>query len=153
MSEIIINNSIEIDATASAAWAVLGEGFGSWADWAPGIDKSTLRGPLAQGVMRTNETPSLGTVEQELVVYEPDKRALAYEMRTLPPMFVQLRNDWFIDELEGGRCRLRGEAVFGLAEQAEPMRDKLQGKMGMTLEVFIKAFRDHLQGSSDSAVA
>ena len=68
-------------------------------------------------------------------------------------MFVQLRNDWFIDELEGGRCRLRGEAVFGLAEQAEPMRDKLQGKMGMTLEVFIKAFRDHLQGSSDSAVA
>lgn len=154
MSEFEINTTIDIDASASDAWAVFGEGFGSWADWAPGIDRSTLQGPLAQGVMRTNETPSLGTVQQELVRYEPAERALAYEMRTLPPMFTTLRNDWVIAELGPGRCQLRGEARFVLASQAEPMRDKLEGKMGMTLEVFANAFRDRMQRAlQDDAAA
>jgi len=145
MSEFTIKTTTEINASAADAWTVFGEGFGTWAAWAPGIDSSTLEGPLAQGVVRKNETPSLGTVEQELVRYDPEQRALAYEMRTLPPMFTQLRNDWVIKEVSPGRCQLEGEAVFALAEQAEPMRDKLEGKMGMTLEVFAKAFADRMQ--------
>ena len=151
MSEFTINTTIDIEASAADAWTVFGEGFGDWADWSPGIDSSTLKGPLAQGVTRVNETPSLGTVEQELVRYDPEQRALAYEMRTLPPMFTGLRNDWFIDELGPDRCRLRGEAVFVLSSQAEPMRDKLEGKMGVTLEVFIKAFADRVQQTASAA--
>ena len=126
MSEFSITTTIDIHTHAAAAWTVFGEGFGTWAEWAPGIDKSTLQGPLAQGVVRKNETPSLGTVEQELVRFEPNARALAYEMRTLPPMFTQLRNDWVIEDLGSERCRLRGEARFVLAEQAEPMREQLK---------------------------
>ena len=145
MSEFTIQTTIDIETAAEAAWTVFGEGFGTWAEWSPGIDSSTLQGPLAEGVLRTNETPSLGTVEQELVRYEPETRALSYEMRTLPPMFTRIRNDWVITELAPGRCQLQGEALFTLATQAEPMRDKLEGKMGVTLEVFAKAFRDHLQ--------
>lgn len=155
MSEFVIHTTVDIEAPATAAWTVFGAGFGTWADWAPGIDRSTLAGPLAEGVKRTNETPSLGTVEQELVRFDPAARALAYEMRTLPPMFTKLRNDWVIEDLGGGRCRLRGEALFVLSEQAEPMRDKLQGKMGMTLEVFANAFRDrmHAAAKPDAAAA
>ncbi len=151
MSEIIIHTTIDIDAPAEAAWSVFGEGFGAWADWAPGIDRSSLEGPLAEGVLRTNETPSLGTVQQELVRFDPAKRALAYEMRpeTLPPLFTRLRNDWVIEGLGSERCRLRGEALFVLAESATPMRDKIEGKMGMTLEVFANAFRDAMQQAED----
>ncbi len=152
MSEFTIHTTIDIDTSAAAAWAVFGEGFGDWADWSPGIDSSTLQGPLAQGVLRTNETPSLGTVEQELVVFDPKARALAYEMRTLPPMFTTLRNDWVIEDAGANRCRLRGEARFVVAPQAEPMRDKLEGKMGMTLEVFAKAFAERMQGAGAAAV-
>lgn len=153
MSEFTIQTTIDVDSTAAAAWAVFGEGFGTWADWAPGIDSSTLQGPLAEGVMRTNETPSLGTVEQQLVRFDEQARALAYEMRTLPPMFTELRNDWVLEELGPDRCRLVGEARFVLAEQAEPMRDKLEGKMGVTLEVFAKAFRDRMQAAGSKAAA
>jgi hypothetical protein len=144
MSDFSITTTIDIEASATDAWAVFGEGFGSWADWAPGIDRSTLQGPLGEGVLRTNETPSLGTVEQELVQYDPSQRALAYEMRTLPPMFTKLRNDWTIKETGAKTCQLIGDATFVVAQQAEPMREKLEGKMGMTLEVFAKAFRDRM---------
>ena len=147
MSDFNIATTIDIEASAADAWAVFGEGFGSWADWAPGIDSSTLQGELAQGVMRTNETPSLGTVQQELVQYDPGERALAYEMCTLPPMFTQLRNDWVIKETGPGKCQLVGDARFVVAEQAEPMKEELQGKMGMTLEVFANAFPERMQGA------
>jgi len=146
MSEMTITTIVEIDAPASQAWKLFGEGFGSWADWAPGIDKSTMSGPLAEGAVRVNETPSLGTVRQELVRFDRSGHALAYEMRdNLPPFFSRLRNDWTIQSLSGDRCRLEGEALFELRPHAVPMRDKLESKMGMTLEVFAMAFRDRLQ--------
>lgn len=148
MSEFNITTTIDIEASAADAWAVFGEGFGAWADWAPGIDRSTLQGPLVEGAMRINETASLGTVEQELVRYEPHERALAYEMRTLPPMFTHLRNDWVIEASGPSRCRLEGDARFVVAAQAEAMRDKLEAKMGVTLEVFANAFRERMQRSA-----
>ena len=84
--------------------------------------------------------------------FDPQQRALAYEMRTLPPMFTALRNDWVIEALGPERCRLRGTAVFVVASGAEPMASKLEGKMGMTLEVFVNAFRDHMQKAREDQI-
>ena len=149
MSEMTITTAVEIHPNAAEAWNLFGEGFADWANWAPGIETSKLEGELAEGVIRVNETASLGTVRQTLARFDRDGRALAYEMTSkLPPFFSKLRNDWEIVDLGDGRCRLQGEARFHLTEQAEPMRDKLQGKMGMTLEVFGNAFRDTLQAAS-----
>jgi hypothetical protein len=151
MTTFTVPTTLEIDTSAAEAWRVFGEGFGTWADWAPGIDSSTLLGPLAKDVRRVNVTPSLGRVTQQLVRYEPDERALSYTMvEGLPPMFTVIRNDWVIEELEGGRCRLVGEGVFELAEAAAPMRDKIRGKMGVTLEVFAQALRERLTGAQPS---
>ncbi|MFT6146065.1 MAG: hypothetical protein ACJAV2_003955, partial [Myxococcota bacterium] len=75
-----------------------------------------------------------------------DDLALAYEMsENLPPFFVKMRNDWVIEEVDAGRCRLTGVALFVLKDEAEPMRSKLEGKMGMALEAFARAFREHVQ--------
>ena len=146
MTQMTIHTTLEIDATAAQTWAVLGEGFDSWDAWAPGIERSTLEGELGLGAVRVNETPSLGTVRQELVVFDRERRALAYEMRSgLPPFFSGVRNDWTLEALEGGRCQLQGVAVFELREPQ--MQAKLEGKMGMALEVFATALRDHVQGS------
>ena len=148
MTTMNIRTSVEINANAAQAWALLGEGFGEWASWAPGIDTSTLKGALAQGVIRVNETPSLGTVEQELVVFDRDAKALAYEMVSgLPPMFSRLRNDWTIEEVAPGRCRLDGDALFEIREQAAAMKPQLEGKMGMVLEVFAQSVRKQLEGA------
>ena len=145
MSDLTIHTTVNIPASASEAWQVFGEDFANWASWAPGIETSKLEGPLEEGAIRVNETASLGTVKQHLARFDRDQRALAYEMReALPPFFTLTRNDWVIEELDDGHCRLVGEARFVLAEQAAPMRDKLQGKMGMVLEVFAQAFAERM---------
>jgi hypothetical protein len=146
MTDMTIRTTVDIEASAAKAWSLFGEGFGDWADWAPGIDRSTLEGPLARGVVRVNDTASLGTVRQELARFDRDDLALAYEMsENLPPFFVKMRNDWVIEEVDAGRCRLTGVALFVLKDEAEPMRSKLEGKMGMALEAFARAFREHVQ--------
>ncbi len=151
MTTMTIKTTVDIAASAEDAWTLFGEGFGDWADWAPGIETSTLEGPLQQGVIRVNQTPSLGTVQQELVRFDRADRALAYEMRSgLPPMFSGLRNDWVIEDLGDGRCRLDGDAVFEIREQAAAMKPQLEGKMGMVLEVFAQSVRDRLEGGPTS---
>ncbi len=150
MTTKTIQTAVTIDAAADAAWTLLGEGFADWADWAPGIDTSTLEGPLPLGVVRVNATPSLGTVRQELVRFDREGRALAYEMRAgLPPVFSSLRNDWVIEDLGEGRCRLAGDARFELKGEAVAMWPKLEGKMGMALEVFARSVREQLEGSAE----
>ena len=151
MNEMKISTSTPIAASAAEAWTLFGEGFGEWASWAPGIDASTLEGPLAEGVIRVNKTPSLGTVRQTLVRYTPEEKALAYEVSEgLPPFLQHMRNDWVIREDGDGRCVLEGEALFLLTEQSVPMKPKLQGKMGMVLETFATAVRETLEGAKNS---
>ncbi|MFN3199505.1 MAG: SRPBCC family protein [Bradymonadia bacterium] len=151
MSEMIIHTTVDINASAETAWAIFGEGFGEWADWAPGIDASALEGPLTKGCVRVNQTPSLGTVRQKLTRFDRGQQALTYEMsETLPPMFTHMRNDWEIEPLDATRCRLVGKALFVLSEKSAPMRNALEGKMGSVLEGFSVAFRDHVHHSEQA---
>lgn len=146
MIELTIRTAVDINATSDAAWKLLGEGFGEWDRWSPGIDKSTLQGPLALGVRRVNETPSLGTVTQALVRFDREKKALAYAVEAgLPPFLEAMRNDWQIDALEGERCRLRGVAVFGLPDAMAPKKAGVEMKMAQVLEMFCATVRDTLQ--------
>ena len=149
MNEMNIRTTVDIAASAADAWRLLGEGFGDWAQWAPGIDASALEGPLSEGVVRVNRTASLGTVRQELVRFDRETRALAYEVRGgLPPFLTTMRNDWVIEALGADRCRLDGDARFQLTEAAVAMRPKLEGKMGMVLAAFAEAARSQLEGSA-----
>ncbi len=146
MSEIKIHTSMEIAAPAGAAWQVFGEGFGDWASWSSGIRSSQLEGPLSQGVTRTNETTGLGTVRQELVVFAPASRTLAYEIRDgLPPFLRRVRNDWVIEPIGDVGCRLSGDAVFELAPDAAPMAPQIEGKMSGSLRTFAEEFRAHIE--------
>lgn len=145
MSRFTVRTECQLPATAAAAWEVFGEGFAHWAAWAPGIDSSTLEGPLSEGVVRVNETPSLGTVRQALVRFDRSARALAYEMLPdLPPPFTAIRNDWAIEEVGPGQSKLVGEATFEIRDDAAPVQDKLAGKMGTTLEVFARSLEERL---------
>ena len=146
MSTMTIRTVVDLNTSAADAWRLFGEGFGEWAAWAPGIEESTLEGPLAQGVIRVNRAPSLGTVRQALVRYEPEGRALAYDMiEGLPPFLTGLRNDWVIVATGEGTSRLEGDAVFTLRDEAEPKRPQLQAKMGAVLDSFAGAFRDAVE--------
>ncbi|MFT7583524.1 MAG: hypothetical protein ACI9MR_005211 [Myxococcota bacterium] len=100
--------------------------------------------------MRVNKTASLGTVRQELVRFDRETRALAYEVRAgLPPFLTSMRNNSVIDEIGPDRCRLDGDAKFVLSEAAMAMRPKLEGRMGMVLAAFAKAARTRLEGTDN----
>ena len=127
---------------------LFGEGFGSWEDWAPGIDATTLEGPLAQGVRRVSTSPSLGTVTHELVRFEPGARALSYVVVDgLPPILEKLRVDWTVLAIEGDRARLVGVSAFGLRDQAAPKRGPIEAKMTQTLQGFAEALRAAVEES------
>lgn len=147
MIELTITTTTDLNASAADAWRIFGEGFGDWAAWAPGIEESNLQGPLAEGVIRVNRAPSLGTVTQELVRFDAGARSLAYEMREgLPPFLEQLRNDWVIEELDGGHSRLKGTALFGLRDAAADKKGGIEKQMTQVLRGFAAAFQARLEG-------
>lgn len=150
MTALTIRTTVNINASAEDAWRLLGEGFGDWAAWAPGIESSTLQGLLAEGVLRVNETPSLGTVTQKLVRFEPKAQALAYDMQAgLPPFLSSLRNDWEIEAVEAGGCRVLGVAQFVIADAAAPKKPQIEQQMTQVLEAFGNAIRSTLDGEGD----
>jgi len=145
MISLKIRTTVDIPTSAAAAWQVFGEEFATWDSWAPGIDTSTLEGPLAQGVVRENVTPSLGTVRQTLTKFDRDERALAYEMiEGLPPFLGELRNDWKLEAVTPELSRLSGEAIFGIRDAAAPKASMIEQKMTQTLNGFAAAFRSRM---------
>lgn len=89
-ANLTIRSSVDIDPPAAEAWKLFGEGFGDWADWAPRIDSSALEGPLSEGVVRVNDTASLGTVRQELACFDRDGRTLAFGTIGVPGRGLRL---------------------------------------------------------------
>ena len=147
MIEMTVRAAVDINATPDACWTLLGEGFGAWDRWSPGIDRITMKGPLEKGALRVDETPSLGTVTQELTRFDRDARALAYEVRDgLPPFLESMRNEWQLDPLGDGRSRLSGVAFFGLSDRMAPGKHGVQMKVAQVLEMFCAAARDTLEG-------
>ncbi len=146
MSDFNVHTVVELDASASAAWHIFGEKFADWSQWADGITASSLDRPVAQGAMRTNETTSLGRVTQELTEFDPGARALTYEMREgMPGLFKGIANRWTIEPLGADRCRISGEATFGLAWWATPLKPLLRKKMTVALEGFASDFEARIR--------
>ena len=140
-----VHTTVEVNASAAAAWDVFGEGFGGWAKWSDGIASSTLAGPLAQGVIRTNEVPGFGTVTQELTRFDAATRSLTYVMRSgMPAPLVAVENAWTIEALGDDRCRLSGDASFVLTWWARLLTPLLRRKMTTSLQGFADGFAQHL---------
>jgi len=145
-SDMTVHTSVELDTPATAAWAVFGEQFGEWAQWSDGIASSSLNGPLARGVMRTNDVPGFGVVTQELTRFDRGTRSLTYEMRSgMPAVLVAVGNAWTIEPLGADRCRLSGDASFGLAWWARPLKPLLRRKMTASLQSFADGFADRMK--------
>ncbi len=140
-----IDTTIDLEASASEAWKVFGEGFGTWDTWSDGIVSSSLNGPVAQGVTRTNDAKGFGMMSQELTEYDPDARALTYEIRTgMPAVIRTVRNAWTIEELGENRSRIVGRARFELTWWAIPLTPLLRKKMAGSLGTFAGELASHL---------
>ena len=133
------------DLSAASAWQVFGEGFADWASWSDGITSSVLDRPVCQGAIRTNDTPILGVVTQELTEFDREGRSLTYEMRSgLPAPIKAVKNRWTIEPVGDDRCKLSGVAEFTLACWAVPLTPVLRKKMTGALKTQAEDFNRHV---------
>lgn len=97
-----IDNEFTVDATTSQIWELMIERFEDVADWASGI---TTSGPnpaataIANGAPtggRVCDVPGFGTLDERLVLHEPEQRRFAYtaDAEKIPGFVQNLRNDW-----------------------------------------------------------
>jgi hypothetical protein len=139
----------DMDAPAEVVWEVLGEQFGSIAEWTSLLTSSELEGDLAVGAVRHCRFPpdlfsKRGHFRERLVHFDRDARELAY---------VALDNPWFmrragsrfrITALPDGRTRVtvRGElALHPLAIPMAPILRIMIRRMGLKL---LADLRSHL---------
>lgn len=100
---------IEIQAPASAAWQVLGEGFGDLS-WASTIVESRLIGALEPGGVRSCTGTGFGPfppseIEETLIHFDAEARTFTYQAtRGLPAFIVSAQNTWQIQPSSPDRC-------------------------------------------------
>jgi hypothetical protein len=110
-----IRREIEIDAPASAVWAVVTD-FGSYPDWNPFI--RTIKGDLRQGTrLKVQIEPPGGRAmvfKPTVVLVEPE-RELRWIGRVLVPGIFDGQHSLRIDPIDEGRSRFtQAERIGGL---------------------------------------
>ena len=113
-----IKTTLEINAPASAVWEVLGEQFADVSEWAESVTKSSLNGPLGDGVVRTCDIKGFGPVadgqvEEELTHFDRESHAMTYVVFSGAPNLMQsIENAWRIEALGDNRCLVTSQATF-----------------------------------------
>lgn len=114
----------------SEVWAVLSD-FGSIADWAGDVDHSCLMTARDGGVGCVRRIQSGTTVLLEEVVEWDPQRALAYELRGLPPLVERVVNRWTLDaEGDGALVALTADVTPGPRAPARVLARGLGRRLG-----------------------
>ncbi len=111
---------IAISAPPSAAWSVLGRGFGEICRWAAPITASWLEGDVGPGAVRVCQIARFGPVpggviKERLLTFDVEAMSFEYEtVSGLPRFFESAVNRWSIHPLDGDRCLVRTHASVRL---------------------------------------
>lgn len=122
-----MKHEVQIDAPASAAWEVLGAGFGSICEWSATLADSAMEGELGIGGTRRCTGTGFGPfppgeVTEELTEFDPEAMRFRYVARTGLPAFVRhAENAWTIDAEGEDRCVVRFHATVHPAWWALPL--------------------------------
>lgn len=117
--------TVTVEAPASTAWKVLGEGFGHISEWASLINASSLDRELGVGAVRTCQIARFGpvpagTIEERLIDFHPAGLSFGYEALSGMPRFVgRAVNRWSVTPLGANRCMITSKAIL---ELQGPMR-------------------------------
>ena len=101
---------VVINASAAAAWTVLGEQFGDIGQWAAPILGSWLDAEPGPGAVRTCQIAAFapfaaGEIKERLVQFDPVTMTLVYESAAGMPSFVRYAiNSWPVQPHTESRC-------------------------------------------------
>lgn len=140
-----IQRSIDVNASATDAWALLADGFGHEAAWTTVIDGSYLVGDRVEvGAERHCEVSGPlsgdGLTVERLTAFEPGAMTYSYEaVRGLPSFMRSARNTFSLTPLADNRCRIRADAQIVLPWWLVPLGPVVSLGAGSAIRKF---FRD-----------
>jgi uncharacterized protein YndB with AHSA1/START domain len=115
---------IDIEASATAVWEVIGPGFADIGSWASAIPHSAATADGRGRVCTVSGVPGIDQVVEQIIANDHDARTLTYLAQGMPAFVTEARNQWRIEPLGPQRTRATFVAdvdVKGLARLATPL--------------------------------
>ncbi|MEL6892936.1 MAG: SRPBCC family protein [Actinomycetota bacterium] len=148
-----------VDADPDQLFTKLTTEFTEVSSWVTGITQSSPNpkyGPKVDGVAggRVCQVDGFGTIDEELVQYEPARRQFAYtaEAEKIPGFVKELRNQWTISPAPGDRSavtlRLTADVIGPLGAIMKPM---MRRKFDKTLDAIGDDLRAYAERGTISA--
>ncbi len=142
---------ILIQASAEAAWQVLGEQFGDIAQWSATLRSSSKKGELGVGCERTCEGVGFGPfppgeVTETLTAFDDDAHRFTYKADAGLPWFVkQARNAWSVESVGPNECIVRSKATVELVWFLRPFGSLLPLLLAHDMEHFSDELRHRVE--------
>jgi carbon monoxide dehydrogenase subunit G len=139
---------IEINAPASEAWNVLGEGFASISEWDSGLKASSLTCGLMAGGIRTCESSKgfgpfkPGVVKERILSFDPESMTFEYQgVSGLPGFIHKASNRWSIHKLDTQNCMVQFDATIEFRGIMKLFQPFMKLMMKSDIDRFIEELR------------
>jgi hypothetical protein len=100
---MLITTTKKLKLPASEVWNVLGEGFGN-VMWINGVKSCKFDGDLEIGNARVVEMTGMGTVTEQLELFNPQSHTIRYSVEGGLPIIKNASNHWTIEKIDDKNC-------------------------------------------------
>jgi hypothetical protein len=148
-----ITTVMNIQAPAADVWDVVGVRFATISEWVGAILDSRMEGPPREGAIRHCDLAAFGpmpatTLREELTLFDPGERALAYSVLDgMPGMVRTASNHWTIRATGPRSCVVQSVATIEVAWWALPMVPMMRRQTARDLKRALEQLRDHVEGA------
>lgn len=146
-----IQRSMDVNAPATDAWALLADGFGDIGEWTSVVDSSRLVGDRVEvGAVRHCRVSGPGSGDglavERITAFEPDSMTYTYEaVDGLPGLVRSARGTLSIAPLAGDRCRVRADGRIVLPWWLSPLSPVVSLTMGSAIRKFFRDLQYRLE--------
>ncbi|MFT5196918.1 MAG: hypothetical protein ACI9EW_004087 [Cellvibrionaceae bacterium] len=146
-----IKTTLEINAPAPAVWEVLGENFADVSEWADSITKSSINGPLGNGVVRTCDLKGFGPVadgqvKEKMTHFDRESHTMTYIIVSgVPNLMKSIENAWRIEALGDSQCLVTSQAVFNFKWWALPLSLPMRIPLSRGVKEFIQQLSNQVE--------
>jgi hypothetical protein len=146
-----IQRTIDVNASATDAWALLADGFGDIGTWTTVVDGSYLVGDRVEvGAERRCQTSGPlsrdGVVVERVTAFDRDAMTYSYEaVRGLPSFMKSARNTLSVTPLVDTRCRINADGHIVLPRWLVPLSPVIALVLGLATRRFFRDLQYRLE--------
>jgi len=146
-----IQRSIDVNASATDAWALLADGFGDIGAWTTAVDSSNLIGDRVEvGAERrcgaSGPLSGDGVVVERVTAFDRDAMTYSYEaVRGLPSFMKSARSTLAVTPLADNRCRIHADGHIAPPWWLVPIGPVISLGVGFAIRKFFRDLQFRLE--------